>query len=523
MGIRKEEMKDLFEAFRRVDQTKNRKIEGTGLGLPITKQLVEMMGGSIMVDSIYRKGSTFTIILEQKIIDAKPMGEKNFMVKKQKVGRERYRQRFEAPDAKVLVVDDNEMNLMVAIKLLRGTKVQVETAKSGAECLLMTRNKHYHAILMDHVMPEMDGRETMQRIRKQTNGQCNDTPIIALTANAMSGAEEQYQQMGFEGYLAKPISGVLLEATLLRYLPSELVEYDVVEEEQEALLWQNGKKKRQVVITTECSADIPKVWKDELGIGVQTSYINTAHGRFCDVDEVATENVLAYLNGGNKAYTEPASVEEFEKFFSDALSEAETVIHISVSSHIATAYNNAVEAAKGFDNVHVIDSMHVSSGMGLEVLFAAQLAKEGKSAEYILEKLEELRHLVNTSFVVASTESLYLNNRLSRRMHELCDNLNVRPVIGVLQGKMKVCGIKIGSFEHAYKSYIRGQLKNKKRIDNRILIITHAGCTVKQQELIAAEVKKYMEFDTVIFQKACATISSNCGLGCFGLLYMKKG
>ncbi|MCH5253260.1 MAG: response regulator, partial [Lachnospiraceae bacterium] len=182
--------------------------------------------------SIYTKGSTFTVIVEQQIMDEAPIGALDLMIKKKIANRERYHQSFEAPDAKVLIVDDNEMNLTVAKKLLRGTKVQVDTAISGAECLQKTKTRFYNVIFMDHMMPEMDGVETLNRLRKQQEGLCQNVPVIALTANAMSGAEEIYQSNGFQNYLAKPINGALLEATLLKFLPSELIEYSGKEEDQ---------------------------------------------------------------------------------------------------------------------------------------------------------------------------------------------------------------------------------------------------------------------------------------------------
>ncbi len=147
MGIRKEDMDKLFHSFNRVDEEKNRGVEGTGLGLAISKQLTEMMGGKITVDSIYTKGSVFTITFDQQIVDSKPIGSMDFMLKKKVIHREQYKQRFEAPDAKVLIVDDNDMNRLVACKLLRSTKVQVETAGSGKECLEMTQHKFYNVIL----------------------------------------------------------------------------------------------------------------------------------------------------------------------------------------------------------------------------------------------------------------------------------------------------------------------------------------------------------------------------------------
>lgn len=261
IGIKKESLEELFSSFRRVDQEKNRKIEGTGLGLSISKQLVEMMGGEITVDSIYTKGSTFTITVEQQVVNPMPMGTMDFMVKRKLYEREKYKQSFEAPDAKVLIVDDNEMNLMVACKLLRATKVQIDTAKSGPECLEKTNSKFYHVIFMDHMMPDMDGEETLHELKKQEKGHCQEASVIALTANVMAGAEELYQEKGFAGYLAKPINGVLFETVLLKYLPEELIEYSVYEdadeEEDRNIQTFFSVKKKKVSVTADCVCDLP--------------------------------------------------------------------------------------------------------------------------------------------------------------------------------------------------------------------------------------------------------------------------
>lgn len=261
-GIRKEDMKDLFSSFKRVDETDNRRIEGTGLGLNISKQLAEMMGGKLTVDSVYHKGSVFTLEVKQLIVNVRPIGSITFGAQKQMDYRSRYKQSFSAPDARILVVDDNEMNRMVAIKLLRGTGMKVETVESGKACLKKTAENAYHVILMDHLMPDMDGEETMKAVRSQAKGFCQKTPIIALTANVMSNAEQVYRDMGFDGYLAKPINSALLEASLLKYLPHDLVEYTADNDEdnriEDTVSRITGAKKRKIAITADCICDLPR-------------------------------------------------------------------------------------------------------------------------------------------------------------------------------------------------------------------------------------------------------------------------
>ncbi len=527
LGIKKENLTDLFSSFKRVDEEKNRNIEGTGLGLSISKQLIEMMGGEITVDSIYKKGSIFTVTVEQGIVDSIPVGSVDFLVRRKLFDRAKYHQSFEAPDVKVLIVDDNEMNLMVAKKLLRETKVQIDIAKSGRECLEKTKTKAYHVIFMDHMMPEMDGEETLKRLKTQENGHCQLTPVIALTANVMTGAEKIYREKGFEGYLAKPINGALFEATLLKYLPTELVEYSEETTEKESINSTisliSQKRKKKIAITTDCVCDLPDVLIEQFDIKQMYYYVHTNEGRFCDTKEISSDNLLKYLdNSENIAHSSPALFDEYEGFFADVLSEAEKVIHISMASKASEGFHRASVAAKGFGNVTVIDSGHLSCGMGIIVLYAAKLANEDYSVEEICDKLEQFRDRISTSFVVPTAENMYRNGRIGKKIKSICDTLYFHPVLSLSQSKIVVKSIEIGSMESSYKNYIYHELKNKNKIDNRIVFIAYAGCSIKQLEEIREEVNKYIHFENVIVQKASATISSNCGIGTFGLAYIKK-
>ncbi len=526
IGIKKESLNELFASFKRVDQAKNRNIEGTGLGLSISKQLIEMMGGQITVDSIYQAGSVFTITVEQQIVNSNPVGSLNFMAKKKLYNRDKYKQSFEAPDARVLIVDDNEMNLMVACKLLRATKVQIDTAKSGKECLEKTRSRSYHVIFMDHMMPKMDGEEALHEVRRQENGRCKETPVIALTANVMTGAEQIYQDKGFEGYLAKPINGPLFEATLLKYLPEELIEYNVEEDEDEsaddAIQIISMERKRKVRVTTDCVCDLPKEWMERFDIKNMYYYVYTKEGRFCDVSEISSDNLLKYLeNEENTARSASASVEEYESFFAEALRDSEKVIHISMASRSSEGYEKASMAADGFDNVTVVDSGHLSSGMGIMVLHAAKMAQDGHSVEEICSELNELKDRVSTTFILSTPDNLYRNGRMSKGVRNLCRALNLHPVLHLSQSKIKLQEIIIGKREKAYKKYIKEQLQDKKKVDQSILFLTYAGCSVKQLKEIQKEINKYSNFEYIQLQKASATISSNCGIGAFGLLFLK--
>ena len=220
IGIREEDMEDIFDKFKRFDSVRNSKIEGTGLGMNITAQLLELMNGEIFVKSKYGVGSEFRIQIPQRIVDATPMGSYSY-IRQMQVQNDR-RETFTAPKAKVLVVDDNLMNRVVVKGLLKQTLLQIEEAESGEECLKKTMDTHYEVILMDHMMPGMDGVETLHRLREQ-KGVNKDTPVVVLTANAVVGVKDFYLDSGFDSYLSKPINGKLLEEVLLKYLPDELV------------------------------------------------------------------------------------------------------------------------------------------------------------------------------------------------------------------------------------------------------------------------------------------------------------
>ncbi len=528
MGIRKESLEDLFSSFKRVDETDNRHIEGTGLGLNISKQLIEMMGGKITVDSVYHKGSVFTIEVKQRIVNVRPIGAINFAAQKQLNQRARYRQTFIAPDARILVVDDNSMNLMVAVKLLRDTKVQVDTAESGKEALKKTAETAYHLILMDHMMPEMDGAATLRAIRTQTKGFCQKAPVIALTANVMSDAAQVYRNMGFDGYLAKPISTPLLEAVLLQYLPHELIEYLAKEEEEKETAYEgpnqvSSARKRKIAITADCICDLPKEFLDHYKIRLMYCYVHTGEGRFCDLFEISSDSLLAYLEtGGKESHSSTAAPSEYEYFFAKTLAEAEHVIHITATSDLSGAYPNASQAAASFDNVTVLDSGHISSGHGFMVLHAAMLAEEGKTVSEICKALELYREHVFSNFLVPSTATLHRCGKVSGAVHKLCTVLNLHPVLAMSKNKLKLWRIETGNMQRTTRQYVKKLFKHSAQIDSRLLFVTYAGCSVAQLDEVLAIVERHITFEKVVLQKASATVSSNCGIGTFGLMFIRK-
>lgn len=235
IGIRKEDQKILFDAFQRVEIDRNRYVEGTGLGLTISQNLVNMMGGVIEVESEYGKGSKFYFTIEQTIVDPTPMSAVNYEQQKSGVIEKEAESLFIAPGAHILLVDDNDLNLVVAKDLLKPLQMQIDTAENGMQAVDLVQRNHYDLVLMDHMMPVMDGIVATKTIRKLPDEKYKKLPIIALTANAMVDARKEFLNAGMNGFVAKPIDFTRICNQLKLWLPKELVQ-EVSGEEAKQLL-----------------------------------------------------------------------------------------------------------------------------------------------------------------------------------------------------------------------------------------------------------------------------------------------
>ena len=258
IGIRKEDLQKLFSGFQRLDLQHNRNIEGTGLGLTITKRLVDMAGGTISVDSKYGEGSVFTVMLPQKVAAPEPIGTFTPDSGKRPDGQ-RYRECFTAPEATVLVVDDNEMNLFVTQSLLKATRMQMELCKSGQECLDRLAKKYFDVVLLDQMMPGMDGIETLHRAMEMEG--IRNIPFIAMTANAVSGAREMFLKEGFADYISKPVDGILLERLVRKYLPEEKV-HPVEQVEESAATKTESAMEQAVPVTGAEKKELAASWEE---------------------------------------------------------------------------------------------------------------------------------------------------------------------------------------------------------------------------------------------------------------------
>ena len=363
IGIRQEDIGKLFDGFERLDMKENRHIEGTGLGLAITYKLLKQMGGRIDVDSKYGEGTVFTVCLEQKITGDGLVGDFGQNYTDVRGTGQVYKESFTAPDASILVVDDNEMNLAVVVNLLKKTKVQIETCMSGMEALKLMQKKHYDVILLDHMMPEMDGIETLRVSKGMEGNLCKETPVIALTANAMVGVREMYLKEGFDDYLSKPIEVKSLEDMIRRYIPADKQEVIMEEELQNA----QGEK--------------------------GTAFLNGEQR-----GNGTEDTVLEYINvdiGMQYCGNSTAIYHEMLGMFCGAKDEKEEILQKCLEEEKFDQY---------VIHVHALKSTSLSVGGKVLSGLALQLEKAGKSGDYdvIRGKHDELMRLYDLT--VASAE-----------------------------------------------------------------------------------------------------------------------
>ncbi|MEE3351637.1 MAG: ATP-binding protein [Saccharofermentanaceae bacterium] len=299
IGIKPEDQEKLFTKFERLEMEHNSTVEGTGLGLSITRRLLDMMDGTIDVQSEYGKGSTFTVKIPQKIVSDDPVGDFQTRFEATMMAAGPYRETFRAPGARILIVDDTKINLTVAVNLLKKTKMKIDTTTSGMQAIEMADETKYDLILMDQRMPEMDGTETLHSIRASETGASREVPVICLTADAVMGARERYLAEGFSDYLTKPINSTALEKMLMKYLPQEKVRHvrEAVNPSEE-----NTASEDPSFAKAPAGDDIPELRAVEEPEGFATlraSGIEPKTGlSFCQNDEsFYREILLEYANG----------------------------------------------------------------------------------------------------------------------------------------------------------------------------------------------------------------------------------
>ncbi|WP_408070233.1 DegV family protein [Butyrivibrio sp. JL13D10] len=524
IGIKKEVIPYLFDAFKRVDTEKNRFIEGTGLGLSIVKQLVELMNGTITVNSVYGEGSTFTVVIQQGISVGTQIGALNIH-NQSFVEREIYECSFRAPEARILIVDDNPMNLEVEARLLINTDMVIDKASSGKEALELDLKYNYDVILMDHLMPEMDGIACLEKIRNHSGGLNRQTPVVVLTANAGSNNKELYNRAGFDGYLVKPVSGEALENILSKFIQHEklIINTNKVMSMREDINAAEGYSgKAPVIITSTSLCDLPASIIKKFHIPILPFLIKTEEGVFKDGLQMGADELIRYLNSGRNAESVPPDEQAYTDFFAQVLKKAHHIIHISISSNMSDDYKIACEAAKSFDNVTVIDSESLSSATGILVLIAYKLSQMKDSVEEIAEELNAVKSRLKCSFVIDSTDYMLRGQRISKRVDHMAKLLNLHPCLRMKDSRLQVGGIWLGNRRYVHRGYIASAFPVDVIPDPEVAFITYANVPKETLLWIKSEISKYAYFENIIFKQASAAISSNCGPGAFGILYCVK-
>ncbi|MDD6037504.1 MAG: response regulator [bacterium] len=399
IGIRKADQEQLFQTFQRVDMQKNHKVEGTGLGLALSKQLLELMGSRLLLDSEYGRGSAFFFGIEQKIVDDSPIGDYKKMYERSLINSTRYHETFQAPNARILVVDDTRMNLEVCRGLLKKTRIQIDTADSGMECLNMIMRQQYHIIFLDHKMPGMDGVECLQRMRERGILEGSGTRVIALTANAVSGAREFYMERGFDDYLSKPIQGEKLEEIICQYLPPQLLCIPKTEEMDEEV--------ENVSMPAIDGINIEDAMR--FAGGDQLSYINTLRLYY---DEYETKHDKL------KTFFEERNAAEYQIVVHSVKSTSKQIGANDLSEQariLEEAADNGTLFERAVLHVEMLEKFDALCGQIKEVLAAFEEEKEG--TELLPVTPEQLRE-----FCKSLQESVYAYDieEIQQKIHALC-------------------------------------------------------------------------------------------------------
>lgn len=282
--------------------------------------------------------------------------------------------------------------------------------------------------------------------------------------------------------------------------------------------------KNRVHISTDCTSDLTPELIKKYDISVMYYYVITENGRFQDGIEISSDNLMEYMaEDGKEGYSDVASTEEYKDYFMKLRETIDgPIVHISMARHISNAYNIALEAAADMDNIYVVDSGHLSGGMAIAVLNAADLARRGAQLPVVLKEIKRDIERLCSSFIVGSTSYLNRNGKIGNVLHRICQILGLHPIILVENGKMRCCGIRTGKRKNYTKRYIRWALKNPKKIDTELAYIVSVGFSYESLEVVKKEVGKRVAFNNIIQNDASAAIATNCGPGSVGILYRRK-
>lgn len=345
IGIREEDIDKLFLSFQRLDEEKNRNIEGTGLGISIVQKLLDMMGSKLEVSSVYGKGSTFSFVIEQKIIDKTPLGD--YDEHHTKVHENTSDRKFlTAEGAKILAVDDNDMNLKVISGLLKRNKIFPDIAESGQEGIELAKKNFYHIIFLDNMMPVMNGIETFKKMRRE-NVLNNKTKVVMLTASAIAGMREIYLREGFDDYLSKPIDVSELENILSKYLPNDIVSFEAEEEKKLPAQETSAEVKKQSMAVEESNEVEEPTNSDTFSDEERKQFaemcpdVNLEIGlKYCIDSKDFTVQMFSTFTDGKKA----DKIQE--KFEAKDWKNYQILVHALKSTALSIGAENLSEAAK---------------------------------------------------------------------------------------------------------------------------------------------------------------------------------
>lgn len=280
----------------------------------------------------------------------------------------------------------------------------------------------------------------------------------------------------------------------------------------------------KVIISVDCICDLPRKMWQELDVNMMHFYITTEEGRFRDIFELNAECIIDYLEKGKEASSSSAPAEEYKAHFLDLKKRYKNsiIIHISAAKNVSESYNTASEVAKTMEDVYIIDSGQLSGGMCFMAMTASEMAKAGADYELIISELNRMREKISTSFIVDNTSHLYRNGKIKKNVMKICTMFSLHPILKLTDSSMKAASLCIGKPNFYAKTYVRKMLKKPESIDPEVVFLISAGCSYEYLESIKKEIQKYIKCQRLIVNTASATVTSNCGPGTFGVLFMRK-
>lgn len=519
IGIKPEDMESLFSDFSRIDISANRSIEGTGLGLFITQGLLSAMGGTIEAESTYGEGSVFTITIPQNKSGEKTIGDIN-NIAVQDVGNEKTHLWLNG--GRILIVDDDRMSREIVKKLLSDTGAIIDLCESGRQALKFTAENSYNIIFMDHVMPDMDGVETLHRMRTQTNGKNYQTLVVALTANAGENQKEIYQNIGFAGYLSKPVNISLLEEYVIKSMPEEIKRYNRHREKEFGNISNYFKKKVPVLITTDSMAGLSQEDITKYGIEIFPYCISMPDGSaFVERQEIDIEAMRAVQNiEGISA--EVVNVEMAADFFRQQLEKAENVIHICImSADISGNYERLCGVADNVGHVTIFESGTVSVGAGIMAVHAAKLASEGYQMIHIINELIELRKRIEFRCRIGEINLLVSQRRFPKFFGNVLKSFHLQPLVKTDKSGLKLYGLM--HEKNSMEEFVERILKEKTEFEDEIYI-AHPDVRNNRDEIydIKNMIKQRGRFKNIVVIQSSPIMVANSGMNSLAVAMVKK-